>query len=127
MADYSDCPMNNETGRPTGANTVLSQNRRYDARRDTQEVEGSTWRDRGNSGRGNWKEKDGRRDSHDYRDRPRQDERSYDRYLTDNRDRYQGRRDKGYSRDSHRSQDDRHLPGRRSRDRSVERDYEDTI
>ncbi|KAF9569808.1 hypothetical protein CPC08DRAFT_739086 [Agrocybe pediades] len=60
-----DCPQNNETGRPTGANAAHSSNKRYESSREDRQ---ESWKDRDNGYR-----RDDRRD--DYHERRRQDSR----------------------------------------------------
>ncbi|KAF8912904.1 splicing factor, Prp19-binding domain-containing protein [Gymnopilus junonius] len=87
-----DCPQNNESGRPTGANAARSLNQRYDARKEDRDT--SSWRER---------DEDSRRD--DWRAQGHQKEDDY--YVRDK------------SRDLRKSRND---VRRRSRERTPERD-----
>ncbi|KAF8973825.1 splicing factor, Prp19-binding domain-containing protein [Flammula alnicola] len=104
-----DCPQNNETGRPTGANATHAMNQRHGVNK---EGRGSSWRDGdGAPGRSNsnWRGQDERRD---------------DEY----RKRSDSRNEDGFSKpppSRSRQGDDHYKSRRRSRERTPDRDPRD--
>ncbi|KAJ3506167.1 hypothetical protein NLJ89_g7016 [Agrocybe chaxingu] len=105
-----DCPQNNDSGRPTGANAMQSMNRRRDTGKDR---EGSSWRHRDDSRGSSWKDDRDRRNGGDWK-RERYDARDRDEFSRSGR----------YHEDSRRSrndEDERHQLRRRSRERTPER------
>src|SRR6266545_111336 len=102
-----DCPKNNDSGQPTGANTIHINNRRYEAGRPSRDQFSPAWRDRSEPTNG-WKDQDPQR-----RDEGRHDFRRGGNDLW-SRDRYDdGRKGANYPR--YLRDDDGYKPRRRSR------------